>query len=164
MSSQKSDIDTFFITQLYEYRFHFLAASCGFISHAIYFIHGEHHQKGTFILGALALAWIGSTTFFLGTQEFGRALYTSTQIVSTYVLFLWISMIVYRLLFHPLRAFNGPKLARATKLYHTWLIRGGKNYREIAKVHEHYGDIVRIGSRSFYLTCTRPYVCELYQI
>ncbi|KAJ0417671.1 cytochrome P450 [Aspergillus carlsbadensis] len=60
---------------------------------------------------------------------------------------------VYRLWFHPLRRIPGPKLAAMTHLYELYFdaIRGGKYLREIDKMHEQYGPIVRINPREVHI-------------
>lgn len=48
---------------------------------------------------------------------------------------------VYRLYFHPLRQFPGPKLAAITHGYEFYydVIRGGQYLWEIEKMHQKYG-------------------------
>lgn len=59
---------------------------------------------------------------------------------------LGISVVVYRLFFHPLRRFPGPVLARLTKLYGTWLAGKESMYhKELQVMHDKYGDFVRTG-------------------
>jgi len=56
------------------------------------------------------------------------------------------SIVLYRAFFHPLRHFPGPFPARVSKLYGAWL--AGKKvmyYKDLAEMHERYGDFVRTG-------------------
>lgn len=54
------------------------------------------------------------------------------------------SIFVYRIFFHRLRAFPGPFWARVTKLWTCKIHLRGEYHRETAKLHEKYGDIVRV--------------------
>ncbi|KAK6084894.1 trichodiene oxygenase [Seiridium cupressi] len=64
---------------------------------------------------------------------------------------LWIIYGIIRALYnvsplHPLSHIPGPKVAAATFLYEGWydLIQGGRYTREIKRMHELYGPVVRI--------------------
>lgn len=52
-------------------------------------------------------------------------------------------VVLYRLIFHPLASFPGPKLAAATGLYETYyeVIKdgGGRYWKEIEEMHRQYG-------------------------
>lgn len=52
-----------------------------------------------------------------------------------------IALTIYRLVFHPLVGFPGPKLAAATGWYEFYyeIIRPGSWLREIQRLHEVYG-------------------------
>jgi len=77
--------------------------------------------------------------------------YSSAQsiivlLLGSYLLY-WIIKVIYRLYFHPLAKFPGPKLAGATYLYELYYDLYPHKLRylwQIEKLHQQYGAIVRI--------------------
>ena len=77
--------------------------------------------------------------------------YSSAQsiivlLLGPYLLY-WIIKVIYRLYFHPLAKFPGPKLAGATYLYELYYDLYPHKLRylwQIEKLHQRYGPIVRI--------------------
>jgi hypothetical protein len=74
----------------------------------------------------------------------------------------WISYLfvlaIYRLYFHPLAKFPGPRLAALTNGYEFYYdaIKGGMYLKKIEKLHEKYGSLIIILSLSFFLSlCSR---------
>lgn len=65
-----------------------------------------------------------------------------------------ISRMIYRLFWHPLAKFPGPKLAAATNLYGAYydLIHCGSLCRQVARLHVTYGMI------SYSINHTRPLI------
>ena len=57
--------------------------------------------------------------------------------------------LAYRLSpFHPLANYPGPILAKSSKLWGAYLSATGDQHRCLKRLHDRYGDVVRIGSRS----------------
>ena len=64
--------------------------------------------------------------------------------LSSYVVSLTTSILIYRIAFHPLRKFPGPFTARLAKLSHVLrLLTKSDNYVQADRLHKNYGDIVR---------------------
>lgn len=62
------------------------------------------------------------------------------------VVLYFLTIVVYRIYFHPLARFPGPKIAAATRWYEYYhdLYRGGKFYQIVEAMHDEYGPIVRV--------------------
>lgn len=60
--------------------------------------------------------------------------------VAAYVLY-WFGLVAYRLFFHPLAKFPGPRLAAATSWYEAYyeIIQRGQFSNKISELHDKYG-------------------------
>ncbi|KAJ5182693.1 hypothetical protein N7492_000309 [Penicillium capsulatum] len=77
---------------------------------------------------------------------------------------LWIVVkTIYRLYFHPLSKFPGPKLAAATSTYEAYfnIIKGGMFIWELQRLHDVYGPIIRIGPSELHIRDSN-YYDEIY--
>ncbi|OJJ46793.1 hypothetical protein ASPZODRAFT_142587 [Penicilliopsis zonata CBS 506.65] len=76
-----------------------------------------------------------------------------------------ITQAIYRLYFHPLHTFPGPKIAAATFLYQFFYdaVLGGRYIWEVEKMHEKYGPIVRINPRDLHIKDSH-YFDTIYRI
>lgn len=115
------------------------AASIGVLVHLAVFIRGEWHLCGPRLLLLHAVVGLASVQSFRPSTEL--AFYASLA----YFVGLFGSIVTYRLLFHRLRHFPGPRLAAVSKLWHAWQCRDYKNHMLMAKLHERYADFVRVG-------------------
>lgn len=91
-----------------------LCLVAGAASHIVYFNKGEHHLYGMDYLQIL-FATIASGVAFLQyqhNQPWSTSLAITVQHAAYFFVGLYSSLIVYRLLLHPLRLFPGPITAR----------------------------------------------------
>lgn len=121
----------------------------GLASHLLYFIHGEHHVQALRILKLClllpSLSLIGLTQ--LGGRQFSEAAAWTAWLTCAYVGALWTSMVVYRVFFHRLGGFPGPRLAKASKFYHSLCCYRMDNHQVRTRWHKQYGDFVRVGKQ-----------------
>ena len=66
----------------------------------------------------------------------------SLGLVLTIVLLYVLSLIIYRLYFHPLAKFPGPKIAACTTLYEFYydVVKDGQYIWQIKDLHQEYGE------------------------
>lgn len=126
------------------------ASAAGLIAHQGLFIRGEWHLKGPrIILGHLTFGGI-AWWFLLRHQSatITEHIYGCLWGFGSYIISLFASILIYRLFFHPLRHFPGPRLAAASKLWHIFKCRECKNFRVLEDMHHQYGQFVRTGEVS----------------
>ncbi|KAF3389296.1 hypothetical protein F1880_003834 [Penicillium rolfsii] len=112
-----------------------IGALSGLTMHHAVFIHGEWHVQAPDIL-------IYHLTYFvilLMTFEHAYCM------IVGYLLALFSSVTIYRVYFHRLSHFPGPKWARVTKIWHAWKSRHRQNFLVLSELHRKYGEFVRTG-------------------
>ncbi|KAI1325095.1 trichodiene oxygenase [Xylariaceae sp. FL0255] len=74
------------------------------------------------------------------------ASWLSWQVIATSFSLYLVTVAIYRLFFHPLSGFPGPKLAAITRWYEAYydVVKGGQYTFKIAELHRVYGPIIRI--------------------
>ncbi|KAI1288552.1 cytochrome P450 monooxygenase-like protein [Xylaria venustula] len=137
-----------------------LAVAAGITAHHGLFRHGEWHLHGPHIIaGHLILG--AATAAYLDQLDHGYAYVVGRLAVLAvaYLGGLFSSMTIYRLYFHRLSSFRGPKLAAITKLWHVWHVRDSTNHLFKQRIYEEYGTIVRTGPNE--VTLFHPAAAEL---
>ena len=124
-------------------------ACLGLLSHHGIFIHHEHHLGAArtfrfYIL--LSILVYGTETRWLA-GPFGNVQLAAFTVISAYATALLGSMFIYRVLFHPLRAFPGPFMAKVSKIWNVVKASKSTNYKLMEDMHQEYGDFVRTGMR-----------------
>lgn len=112
-------------------------AAAGIASHVFIFVREEWHVQAPTLFKVYALICC-----VLGVAE---GLKCCLLIASCYAAALFSSMLVYRVFFHPLRNFPGPRLAGVTKFWHMYHCRDSKNHLLLNRLHCKYGPLVRTG-------------------
>lgn len=125
------------------------AGTAGLLCHRFAFIHGEWHMYATSLLrtSAISFAIIATFKHVIQGLSFASALATSGLICGTYLSCLFMSITIYRTVFHRLRQFSGPTFAKVSKLWHVAHCLNSKNHLLLEKLHQEYGDFVRTGAR-----------------
>ena len=124
------------------------AGIAGLLSHKLIFIVGEWHLQATNLLKLYVLSFVVLTIFEVrfDNASYFQALASSSELCGVYALCLGGSMVIYRTIFHPLRDFPGPLLARITKLWHVAHCLDSKNHLLMEKLYQKYGSFVRTGT------------------
>ncbi|KAM7216738.1 Cytochrome P450 monooxygenase sdnH [Rhypophila decipiens] len=78
-------------------------------------------------------------------------LYVGGGIAATFAVYSAV-LVIYRLWFHPLAGFPGPKLLAATTWYETYVDLVHRDFPErLARIHEKYGPIVRVAPHEIHV-------------
>lgn len=84
----------------------------------------------------------------IGHFQASEAAFRTALVAFAFKLGLATSILAYRLIFHRLRKFPGPRLAAASRFYAMYLAcKNTQLSDEVEKLHKKYGDFVRIGRR-----------------
>jgi len=78
----------------------------------------------TIIISSFALKNLVSGALFVATFDV------------VYLTVLGLSIVLYRVYFHPLRRFPGPKLSRISKFVWFYRVRGGHFYKHVEEMHK----------------------------
>ncbi|KAI0105972.1 hypothetical protein F4814DRAFT_455611 [Daldinia grandis] len=128
----------------------------GILSHRLYFIRGEHHLQTLLYLrlwcfvntSLVIVAYLsGNTVCTNGRGESNRPALLAPLLLLNCTFFtgLYGSIITYRVFEHPLRQFNGPRLAPVSKFWHLYNVFKRPNHIFLHNLHQKYGEFVRTG-------------------
>ncbi|KAL4893331.1 cytochrome P450 [Aspergillus ambiguus] len=127
-----------------------LATLSGICSHVFFFIHGEWESKittlFTFYMGAEVFLMASTFRACAPTIVSSLVMFISTNLA--YLCGLFGSMTIYRVYFHRLRHFPGPRPAQVSALWSLYrTIPNFRFYKIVHKLHLEHGDFVRIRPR-----------------
>ena len=122
-----------------------VAIIAGLLAHQLVFIHGEWHLKAptVVVVHLISGCLLYANHLFAGSPR--ASLFQTIYLATCYLSALFTSITVYRLIFHRLRYFPGPRLAAVSKLWHVWKCRDSRGHLVLQAWHEKYGEFVRTG-------------------
>ena len=126
-----------------------VASIFGLLAHQLMFIRGEWHLLAPIVASAhfMAAFLLIAIEIHLNDRAYGSNINALSSIIC-YLISLFSSIAVYRIYFHRLRHFPGPKLAAASKLWHVWQCRDSRNHLVLESLYQKYGSFVRTGAGS----------------
>ncbi|KAI9778385.1 MAG: hypothetical protein M1816_004124 [Peltula sp. TS41687] len=123
-----------------------VSAAAGLVAHHGLFIRGKWHVRvPRVVLGHIALACVVWSLVPNTSDDPTKHSRMCFVMYTCYLASLFSGMTIYRLFFHRLRHFPGPKLAALTEFWHVFEARHSTNYRVMQRVHEEYGTFVITG-------------------
>lgn len=126
----------------------FLAATAlGVCAHLGIFIRGEWHLRAPRVVACHVAAL--ATGIFLDINRRPEAASSIAvwwlQCFSYYLFGMFTSITIYRLFFHRIRHFPGPRAAAVSKLWSVYQCRDSRNHLFLDDLHKKYGNFVRTG-------------------
>ncbi|KAF2875193.1 putative cytochrome P450 [Massariosphaeria phaeospora] len=119
----------------------------GALSFPAYFMRGEHHLHIVLYIQTFFTSVTSGTLAWAYLEKIPVTVAAShiSGLAACYLLGLYGTRAVHRLLFHPLRQFPGSVGARVTSFWLSWQVRRGDTFRQIKNLHDTHGPFVRIG-------------------
>ncbi|KAI3343256.1 cytochrome P450 monooxygenase-like protein [Ustulina deusta] len=137
-----------------------LAVAAGVVVHHGLFRHGEWHLHGPHIIASHVVLGAAAAYYLSYFDDAPTHVLRRLAVLAVaYLSGLFSSMTIYRLYFHRLSSFRGPRLAAVTKLWHVWHVSDSTNYLFQEKIYTKYGTIVRTGPNE--ITIFHPAAFEL---
>lgn len=129
-----------------------IAVLAGLLAHNAIFIRGEWHLRIPQIAVTHAFLWFCASVLVYSSDgddvSLGLAVSKASFLSTLYLAGLFGSMIVYRLFFHRLAGFKGPRLAAVSKFWHVYKVRSSTNHVLMTRLYKKYGSIIRTGRLS----------------
>ncbi|KAK8121169.1 cytochrome P450 67 [Apiospora kogelbergensis] len=126
-----------------------VAFATGILLHVSLFRIGEWDLLAIWLMRApfVLLAALGAAlAWFRPAETVLQSLKDASKLDAALLGGVFTSMLVYRAFLHRLRVFPGPFAARLSNLYMTGQsVKTMQAYRHFRRLHEHYGDFVRVG-------------------
>lgn len=110
----------------------------------------SHYEPHPFAIILLYLgAWTGWSRFLINNQNesIKEALISTAILTLIYTTTLLLSIAIYRIFFHRIRKYPGPFSFALTKWASVPMDAAGERPKTFAKLHDRYGDVVRVGPR-----------------
>ncbi|OTB10574.1 hypothetical protein K445DRAFT_70027 [Daldinia sp. EC12] len=120
----------------------------GIFAHNAVFIHGEWHLHiPHIVLGHcfLSISTLGLIHWTDNYESLACSAQKTSILFALYLAALLTSMTTYRIFFHRLSGFPGPKLAAVSKFWHVYQVRFSTNYLLMTDLHKRYGNLIRTG-------------------
>lgn len=127
-----------------------LSGLAGISSHLVYFIQGEHHIQAPkiFRFYLLLTCLVFCIEAYCERKRVQTAILMATSVLFCYAIALFGSMFIYRVFFHRLHDFPGPRLAKVSKLWNVVKASKSTNFRLMEDLHDRYGDFIRTGTKN----------------
>lgn len=123
------------------------ATALGVLAHLGIFIRGEWHLRApSVVVCHVAALATGISWHIYRSPEGASAIGVWWMQCFSYYLFgMFMSISIYRLFFHRIRHFPGPRAAAVSKLWSVYQCRDSRNHLFLDDLHKKYGNFVRTG-------------------
>ncbi|KAJ5356144.1 Cytochrome P450 [Penicillium concentricum] len=136
-----------------------LAGFSGLTAQLLFYRHGEWDLTAPRLVVSYIFLFLGATLLERYQKDelpIGAPSHLAAKVVGCHILGIYASMLFYRAFLHRLSRFPGPFLARLSNFHVTFLsARKLQLYEETEKLHEQYGDYVRLGPTELSITDPR---------
>ncbi|PLB55510.1 benzoate 4-monooxygenase [Aspergillus steynii IBT 23096] len=128
-------------------KLYLISSSLGVLTHLAVFIKGEWDTHAP-QLASYFVFWPAVLLTALAIVGYGHVARATALALLSYESGIWLSMIIYRWFYHPLRHFPGPALARVSALWSLRRVAKDAKWQvNVQELHKQYGTFVRIKPR-----------------